>query len=561
MLISDNQLLAIVEKTGVLTPQKAIEVKDYAQSANIPLDEALIERDVLSDENLGILIADTLKIPFVTLAKMDIPPDVFTIIPERFARKHKVIPFGRAKDGVKLAMVDPSNREVLEMVAKKTGQRVYPHLATDRDIYNTLSIYRKDLQKTFNTLVGNSGVIHAPITITNAPIEKIVDLIINYAYQDKSSDIHIEPQEETSLVRYRIDGILHDVLTVPKKLHEQIIARIKVLSRLRTDEHLAPQDGKMRVHLAEEDLDIRVSILPIVEGEKVVLRLLASRFRLFSLMDLGMNEKDLDKVSRGIKRSYGMVLSTGPTGSGKTTSIYAILKILNSRAKNITTIEDPVEYRIKGINQIQVNSKTSLTFANGLRSILRQDPNIVFVGEIRDNETAGIAVNAALTGHLVVSTLHTNDAATALPRLVDMGVEPFLVASTVNVIIAQRLMRKICDMCKTSLNTSLVELSKKIPEAAVIKNFGNRQDLRVYEGKGCKLCHSTGYKGRVGAFEVLEVTNEIRKLITNKQDAMIVVQQAIKEGMTTMLDDGLQKVAKGVTTLEEVLRVTKVETV
>jgi type IV pilus assembly protein PilB len=560
MLIPDNQLLSIVEKTGVLTPQKALEVKDYAATANIPISEALIERDVLSDENLGILIADSLKIPFVTLSKMDIVPDILTIIPERFARKHKVIPFGRTKDGVKLAMVDPKNREVLEMVAKKTNQRVYPHLATERDIYNTLSIYRKDLQKTFNALVGNSGDINAPIAIANAPIAKIVDLIINYAYQDKASDVHIEPQEDTSLVRFRIDGILHDVLTVPKKLHEQILTRIKVLSRLRTDEHLAPQDGKLRVHLAEEDLDIRISILPIVEGEKVVMRLLASKFRLFSLMDLGMNEKDLDKVSRGIKKSYGMVLSTGPTGSGKTTSIYAILKILNSRSKNITTIEDPVEYRIKGINQIQVNAKTNLTFASGLRSILRQDPNIIFVGEIRDNETAGIAVNAALTGHLVVSTLHTNDAATALPRLTDMGVEPFLVASTVNVIIAQRLMRKICEMCKSSMDKSMEELIKEIPQEAAAKNFGNRTTVRIYQGKGCKLCHNTGYKGRVGAFEVLEVTNAIRNLITDKKDAQVVVQQAIKEGMTTMLDDGLQKVAKGVTTIEEVLRVTKVET-
>lgn len=561
MLITDDKVLALVEKTGVLTPQKIQELKEYALSASVPIGEALIEKDVLSDENLGILIADYLKIPFVTLTKMDIPQDVFSIIPERFARKHKVIPFARTTDGVKLAMDDPSKREVLEMVAKKTGQRVYPHLATERDIYNALSLYRKDLQKTFNTLVGNKGDIHAPISIANAPIAKVVDLIINYAYQDKASDIHIEPQEETSLIRFRIDGILHDVLTVPKKLHDQIITRLKVLARLRTDEHLAPQDGKLRVHLVEEDLDIRLSILPIVEGEKAVLRLLASRFRLFSLVDLGMNEKDLDKVSRAIRRSYGMVLSTGPTGSGKTTSIYALLKILNSRAKNITTIEDPVEYRIKGINQIQVNAKTNLTFANGLRSILRQDPNIIFVGEIRDNETAGIAVNAALTGHLVVSTLHTNDAATALPRLTDMDVEPFLVASTVNVIIAQRLMRKICDMCKSSMNITTIELMKRIPKLAVEKNFGTRTELRIYQGKGCKLCHDTGYKGRVGAFEVLEVTSEIRKLITAKQDSEKVLAQATLEGMTTMLDDGLQKVAKGVTTIEEVMRVTKVDTV
>jgi type II secretory ATPase GspE/PulE/Tfp pilus assembly ATPase PilB-like protein len=315
----------------------------------------------------------------------------------------------------------------------------------------------------------------------------------------------------------------------------------------------------MRMRLEEEDLDLRVSILPIVEGEKVVLRLLASHFRQFSLVDLGMNERDLAKVQKAISKSFGMVLSTGPTGSGKTTSIYSLIKILNTREKNITTIEDPVEYRIKGINQIQVNAKTNLTFASGLRSILRQDPNVVFVGEIRDNETASIAVNAALTGHLVLSTLHTNDAATTLPRLTDMQIEPFLVASTVNVIIAQRLIRKICDMCKASLQVQKTELTKSIPDAIFVKHFGTSETITVYQGQGCKVCNKTGYLGRVGVFEVLEVTNAVRKLITEKRDADVIAQAAIAEGMNTMLDDGLEKIAKGVTTIAEVLRVTKVE--
>jgi len=304
---------------------------------------------------------------------------------------------------------------------------------------------------------------------------------------------------------------------------------------------------------------MRVSILPIVYGEKVVLRLLASHFRQFSLVDLGMTEEDLAKVTKAFTKSFGMILSTGPTGSGKTTSIYSILKIINTREKNITTIEDPVEYRIRGVNQIQTNVKTELTFASGLRSILRQDPNIIFVGEIRDSETAGIAVNAALTGHLVLSTLHTNDAATTLPRLTDMKIEPFLVASTVNVIVGQRLIRKICEMCKGSIEITGEQLLQNLPAEIIQKHFGNKKEFRIYKGHGCEVCHNTGYSGRVGIFEVLEVTAAIKQLITEKNDSDVILKQAVKDGMVTMLDDGLGKVIKGVTTIEEVLRVTKIE--
>jgi type II secretory ATPase GspE/PulE/Tfp pilus assembly ATPase PilB-like protein len=342
-------------------------------------------------------------------------------------------------------------------------------------------------------------------------------------------------------------------------VHDRIISRIKVLSNLRTDEHMSAQDGKMTAHMEEEDLDIRVSILPVTQGEKAVLRLLSSHSREYTLSNLGMSPADLKKVTKAFSRSYGMILSTGPTGSGKTTSIYAILKILNTREKNIMTIEDPVEYRIGGANQVHVNAKTNLTFANGLRSILRQDPNVIFVGEIRDSETAGIAVNAALTGHLVLSTLHTNDAATAIPRLTDMKVEPFLVASTVNVIIAQRLVRQICSSCKIEEKIQAIEIVKHFPIELVEKHFGKLTEITIFKGKGCKICRNTGYTGRVGLFEVLEVTKGIRVLISEKADSDIIAQAAIKEGMETMLDDGLKKVATGVTTIEEVIRVTKVE--
>jgi len=333
------------------------------------------------------------------------------------------------------------------------------------------------------------------------------------------------------------------------------------LAELRTDEHLAAQDGKMRSKQEEENLDIRVSILPIADGEKAVLRLLSSRSRQYTLKDLGMSDADLDKLTRAFSKSYGAIMCTGPTGSGKTTTIYAILKIINTRDKNITTIEDPVEYRIQGANQIQVNTKSNLTFASGLRSILRQDPNVIFVGEIRDGETAGIAINAALTGHLVLSTLHTNDAATAVPRLIDMKVEPFLVASTVSVILAQRLVRQICSHCKGQLEVSYEDISKSFPPEIIKDNWDKKPKYTIFKGKGCKICRMLGYHGRVGLYEVLEVSKDIRQLIIDRADADTIAKAAMKEGMKTILMDGFAKIAAGVTTVEEVLRVTKAESV
>ncbi len=551
MLITDEQIKSLLLKVKLLDEKILNTTEEYAKNSNIGLGEALIEKDMVTDENLGMLIADSVKMPFIVLSKITIPDEVLRVIPEKIARKRKAIPFFRDKDGVRVAMTNPFDNLILEMISRKTGSTAFPYFATERDIYNKLWMYRRDLQDTFDALLVPSA---------SAPVSKIADLIINYSYQDRASDVHIEPQEKETQVRFRIDGILHDVLVLPKKLHDQIITRIKVLASLRTDEHMSPQDGKMRMSLEEEELDIRVSILPIVYGEKIVMRLLASRFRQFSLVDLGMREIDIKKVTNGFKKSFGMVLSTGPTGSGKTTSIYSILKIINSRDKNITTIEDPVEYRMKGVNQIQTNQKANLTFASGLRSILRQDPNIIFVGEIRDSETAGIAVNAALTGHLVLSTLHTNDAATALPRLTDMGIEPFLVASTINVIVAQRLLRKVCEMCKTSYDVTIEELSQNLPSDAIKKHFSGKKDVRIYKGQGCPVCRNTGYAGRIGVFEVLEVTSRLKKLITQKADADVILKQSILEdNMTTMLDDGLIKVLEGLTTIEEVLRVTKIE--
>ena len=558
MLISDKELIELVLKHRLIDESGLKGLIDFIKNTGATLNDALIEKNILTDEKLGFLVADYLKIPFVVLSKITIPENIFRILPERVARKNKIIPFAKDQAGIKVAMADPRNKLIIEMLEKKTAEKIIPYLATENDIFNTFHIYRRDLQKTFNNLFIQST---SSANSKDIPISKIVDMIISYAAQDKASDVHIEPQEKETLVRFRIDGMLHDVLSFLNNLHDQIVTRIKVMSRLRTDEHLAAQDGKMRFLSDDEIIDIRVSIIPIAEGEKVVLRLLSTRSRQFSLADLGMSQTDLEKLTRSIKKSYGMILSTGPTGCGKTTSIYAILRLLNQRQKNITTIEDPVEYRIKGVNQINVNPKTGLTFAHGLRSILRQDPNIIFVGEIRDTETAGIAVNAALTGHLVVSTLHTNDAATALPRLIDMEVEPFLVASTINVIIAQRLVRKICEMCKLTLTITREELEKNLPKDIIDKHFGSANTIGIYQGKGCKICHLTGFSGRIGVFEVLETSKEIRKLIAKKVDTDEITKQALAEGMTTMLDDGLDKVKKGLTTVEEILRVTKIETI
>jgi general secretion pathway protein E len=416
-------------------------------------------------------------------------------------------------------------------------------------------------QKDISLVIGNllrKEVANASSRFSDSPVIKIVDLIFAYAYRDKVSDIHIESEEDKVLIRFRIDGMLHDILRLERSFHSSIITRIKVLANLRTDEHLMPQDGRLRVTVDNDDLDIRVSIVPTSVEEKIVLRLLSSKHRVFSLSELGMAAEDEKKVQNALRKSHGMILSTGPTGSGKTTSIYALLQTLSTREKNVTTIEDPVEYRIKGVTHIPVNNNAGFTFAHGLRSVLRQDPDIIFVGEVRDSETANLVVNSALTGHMVLSTVHTNDAAGALPRLIDMKVEPFLIASTVNIIIAQRLVRKICSACKAAKIIKRESLSADISDKTLSPHFGKQNEFKVYKGKGCDACRQTGYMGRIGLFEVLEVTDTVRSMILDRKDSAAIRKAAMNEGMTSLLDDGLRKVVKGETTIEEVLRVMNV---
>lgn len=559
MNLPNDQLYAIVRESGVVKPDILELMRAESEKSGTPLAQYLVAQHILSEDDLGSVIARASGYPFITVSKLTIPHDVYSIIPPRLMRHYMAVAYQKTDNILKIATADPRRRDLIDMLQKKTGLKVEVSYATETDLTNMMSLNKKPLQDTVDALLLTEGSLDAKTTKDTLPIAKIVDSLITAAYDDKTSDIHIEPQEGESLVRFRIDGVLQDVLRLPKHIHDRMVTRIKVLSNLRTDEHMSAQDGKMRIALPAEQLDIRVSVLPISGGEKVVMRLLSSKSREYTLASLGMDKEDLEKVERAYHQTYGMILSTGPTGSGKTTSIYAILKILNIREKNITTIEDPVEYWIKGANQVQVNPKTNLTFANGLRSILRQDPNIIFVGEIRDNETAGIAVNAALTGHLVLSTLHTNDAATAIPRLTDMGVEPFLVASTVRVIVAQRLLRKICDGCKESQEYSRDELVKHFRPETIDHHFPPGDKVTTYHGTGCKLCHNSGYKGRLGVFEVLEVSKEIRKLVAANADADTINAQAVKEGMRSMLDDALVKVQKGETTIAEVIRVTKSE--
>lgn len=395
--------------------------------------------------------------------------------------------------------------------------------------------------------VGGIDELEKAVSVT-----ELVDVVVRKAWESNASDIHIDPQPSSLLIRYRIDGVLHDIMSLKKELHPLIITRIKVLSGLRTDEHLLAQDGRFKVTQSANEVDLRVSIIPTYYGENVVMRLLVGEARALGLGELGLSDHDLEALHRHIRKPCGMILASGPTGSGKTSTLYSILKILNSRDVSVVTIEDPIEYSIAGVTQIQVNFQTNLTFAAGLRSIVRQDPNIIMVGEIRDEETAGIAVNAAMTGHLLLSTLHANDAPTTLPRLLDMGIEPFLIASTVNVVIGQRLVRKLCEACRFEYVLSPEErtaLSAAIPLELLAKQ------KKFWKAKGCEKCNNTGYMKRVGIYEILEVTEPIRKLIMTQANAKEIREVARESGMTTMFEDGFAKASQGITSIAEILRV------
>lgn len=544
---------------GHITETQLLESQQKADARGVPLSSILIEDGLITDQNLGKTVADFFDYHFADLSEMTIKDEYLMLIPELVARSQRAVVFG-VEDGVLwLATENFDNYEFFKLLEKKTQKEIAVFYATHSSIDKALKYYKGDLHHKIRDLIESSLQDQA-----EGDIVRLVDLFLEYANDSRASDIHIEPLEKEILVRFRVDGLLHEAVRYPHELHEKIIFRIKIMAHMQTDEHAAAQDGRFEYRGPDNVFDVRVSILPITDGENVVMRLLDSRTHRYSLETLGLREPDYQKIMQAIAKPHGMIMAVGPTGSGKTTVLYTILEKLNSSEVNIMTIEDPVEYDIEGVQQTQVNPKKNLTFATGLRSIVRQDPDIIMVGEIRDEETADIAVNSALTGHLVISTLHTNDAATTFPRLMEMNVEPFLIASSVNLIVALRLVRKICNHCKESyipkpqelellqLEDNITSFIKEISGSETFKN------LRLYRGTGCKVCHNTGFSTRVGIFEILEVDEEIRLLITKKSSAEAINIKAIENGMTPLLYDGIVKALNGTTTLEEVIKVARI---
>lgn len=549
--------------SGLLTGEQLAKAKQESQKTGLLLEKAIIKLGFLTEEDVGGIIAEDIGVPFMDIKNYIVDPEVIKLVPEALAKKYNAIPLFKIQDTLTIAMINPSDIIAIDEIRLKSKAGVVePVLATKSAIEQAIDQYYgtkgslEDLigqiDKTkFGKIPEEIGAKALQAIAQEAPIVKLVNLVIMQAVKDKASDIHIEPEEDTLRVRYRIDGALHEVSSPPKHLSSAIISRIKILAHMDIAEKRKPQDGKIQLKVENKDIDLRVSTFPTIHGENVVLRVLDKSSILLGMGDLGFQEEDLKNFEKLIKRPYGIILVTGPTGSGKTTTLYAALSTINSVDKNIITIEDPVEYQLPMIRQTQVNPKAGLTFANGLRSILRQDPNVIMVGEIRDKETAEIAIQAALTGHLVFSTLHTNDACGALTRLIDMGIEPFLVASSLIGVVAQRLVRVICKQCKEEYHTT----------ADMLKTLGIKETekVKLYRGKGCRDCKETGYRGRTAIFELLVINEKIREFVSEKASSAAIKQEAVKIGMKTLRDNGLNKAEAGITTVEEVLRATQEE--
>jgi len=575
-MLNNEQLKEILNKFEVV-PESEFD-KYLAESKKVRKNVVnyLIEKKVISPTILYESIANFFKIPFIDLKNQTIRKDVLFVIPETIASSHNIIAYDSTPKELKVAVTDPEDLEIFEFLRKKTGLELKISLTTPDGINDTLKQYHKSLKAEFNYLnddiskIPEEGDKNLTKLAEDLPVVRIVDTLLEYAIMENASDIHIEPEEKDVIVRYRIDGVLHNVMILPKNVQSGIVARIKILSNLKVDEHRMPQDGRFKIKNKEYKVAFRVSILPTFDGEKLVLRLLNEQAQALNLEQIGLQKSALETLKRNIAKPNGIILVTGPTGSGKTTTLYTVLNILNQPEVNISTIEDPIEYRMAHVNQSQVNSKIGYTFASGLRAFLRQDPDIIMVGEIRDQETAEIAVHAAMTGHLVLSTIHTNDAAGTMPRLAEMGVANFLIATTTNLIIAQRLVRKICPHCIQSYNLdtdAIKDLEKNMDidnilktlekEKIIVDSKKGLKSLLFYRGKGCKRCNNTGYKGRIGIYETLENTEEVSKLILSKADGRTIKKLAISQGMLTIAEDGFIKAKNGITTLEEVIRVTK----
>jgi len=552
------EILELLLKQGFITQDQLDKAKENAKRTGISVEKALESLGFIGDEDIARVRADFLGTPYVDLSDYIVDEELIKLVPKNLAKKYKVVPIFKTADGLTIAMVDPRNIEVADQIRKISGiNNIDSVLVSEKSIQKALDFYYKagntvdEIIKSIDSEKSTVAKENLAEAAEEPPIIKLVNIFIADAAKAKVSDIHIEPESDIVRVRYRIDGILYEMHTLPKKLQNAVISRIKILSNLDIAENRRSQDGKVKLKLENNELDIRVSTFPTVNGENVVMRLLDKSSILIGLRDLGFTEENLVVFEKLIRQPNGILLVTGPTGSGKTTTLYSALATISSMEKNIITVEDPVEYELPLIRQTQVNPKADITFANGLRSILRQDPDVIMVGEIRDKETAEVAIQASLTGHFVFSTLHTNDAPSSLARLIDMGIEPFLISSSVVGILAQRLVRKICPNCK----------EKYIPRDVVLNELVSERNDKIefYRGKGCNECKNTGYKGRIGLFEFLRIDEEIRKMIEQKCSVDQIRKKAVELGMNTLRQDGLKKIRQGVTTIEEVLRVTEVK--
>jgi type IV pilus assembly protein PilB len=548
----------ILLRMGLLNEAQLEQALEVQARTGERLGRVLVRMGLVTEEDLAKAIGVQWGYPYVSLSATPVDPDVVRLVPQHLASRHKVLAFGRNGDKLLVALVDPLNLLALDDVRLVTGLDVEARITTEDELmqainkhYHVGNIFEQAVVTEEEAAGAEEEVSIDRLRemVDEAPVVKLVNVILDQAIREGASDIHIEPHRNGVHVRYRIDGVLHDVMSPPKNLRAALTSRIKIVANLDIAERRKPQDGRIHLKVDGRDIDLRVSTLPTMFGEKVVMRILDQSNALISLNRLGMASDVQAKWEELATKPYGMILVTGPTGSGKTTTLYATLSKINTLDKNIITVEDPVEYQLPRINQVQVNPKAGLTFATGLRSILRQDPDVIMVGEIRDRETAEIAVQAALTGHLVLSTLHTNDAPSAFTRLVDMGIEPFLVTSSVIGVLAQRLARQICPKCKEAYRPprdAVRRLSEELAE---------EDGLVLYRGAGCDHCRQTGYKGRIGVYELLVVTDRIRELVVRRAPANEVRDAARSEGFRTMRDDGVQKVLEGVTTIEEILRV------
>lgn len=592
MRIQDDTLVKLLEQGGVATETQLAPLKEEAARQSRPLQDVVIEAKLITEADLTKRFAEYADIPYIEIDPRDIPTEVLNRIPERIARQYNAVIFKIDEDGlVHLAMDDPDDIQATSFIEKEIGENTKIYIAPHDNILLCLENYRGDVNEELNQVIdiqreddGTAQQVSEADVAEDSPIAQTVNLLLEYAIRSQASDIHIEPRENFVQVRYRIDGVLKEVNQLPRNVLGALVSRIKILANLKIDERRVPQDGRFKIKVAGKQYALRVSTLPIADGEKVVMRILDESNQAVTLEQLGYWGHSLSVITEAIAQPNGMVLITGPTGSGKSTSLFSVLTMLNKPDVNISTIEDPVEYKIPGVNQTQTNAKAGMTFANGLRALLRQDPNIIMVGEIRDGETANLGVQAALTGHLVFSTLHTNNAATCLPRLLDMGIEPFLIASTVKAVVGQRLVRRLCMTCRVSYTPEETEVEEVVqlfnlkPEqefsyihdletTASEQKVGGDTPLGTNETtittlwhanpEGCEECNHTGFKGRIGIYEVLGVSIPIQKMITANATSNQIQDQAISEGMTTMQTDGLVKALRGNTTLDEVLRVTR----